>query len=377
MDVGSGQPAARMHRTGGGHRAMNRPVLGAPGGAVERAVAQAGRGDGGGTGHIFPALQWRRRCASAASRCAGWVRTAAWKPGWYRRRASPSTPSRCRACAARASNLAGVPAAVWRRCAVARVLRAQRPDAVVSFGGYAAGPGGIAARLARIPLLVHEQNRAAGMTNKVLAKVARQVLVGFPRPSRTKSTSATRCAGADRAGAAAGTTRFSPRRPVAPVGAGRQQGARCALNQAVPQAVAARASRWIVHQAGEKMLDAAREAMPMPASKRRSTPSLPTWRPRTWADVVVCRAGTNALTLAELCSWRGQRAGAVPRGRWTTTRPAMPNAGGARRRRAAAAAEQLAARAGCCRSFRRSRQAPGDGAGRAPPGSPRTPRSRG
>ena len=46
----------------------------------------------------------------------------------------------------------------------ARVLRARRPDAVVSFGGYAAGPGGIAARIAGIPLLVHEQNRAAGMT---------------------------------------------------------------------------------------------------------------------------------------------------------------------------------------------------------------------
>ena len=51
----------------------------------------------------------------------------------------------------------------------ARVLRNRRPAAVISFGGYAAGPGGIAARIAGIPLLVHEQNRAAGLTNKVLA----------------------------------------------------------------------------------------------------------------------------------------------------------------------------------------------------------------
>ena len=64
--------------------------------------------------------------------------------------------------------------------AAAAVMRARRPDAAVSFGGFAAGPGGIAARLAGIPLLVHEQNRAAGITNKALAKVARQVLVGFP-----------------------------------------------------------------------------------------------------------------------------------------------------------------------------------------------------
>ena len=63
----------------------------------------------------------------------------------------------------------------------ARVLRQRKPDAVVSFGGYAAGPGGIAARIAGIPLLVHEQNRAAGLTNKVLAAVARRVLVGFPQ----------------------------------------------------------------------------------------------------------------------------------------------------------------------------------------------------
>ena len=65
--------------------------------------------------------------------------------------------------------------------AAGAVLRRERPDAVVSFGGYAAGPGGIAARLAGIPLLVHEQNRAAGMINKALAKVARQVLVEIGR----------------------------------------------------------------------------------------------------------------------------------------------------------------------------------------------------
>ncbi|RZA14898.1 MAG: UDP-N-acetylglucosamine--N-acetylmuramyl-(pentapeptide) pyrophosphoryl-undecaprenol N-acetylglucosamine transferase, partial [Lysobacteraceae bacterium] len=80
------------------------------------------------------------------------------------------------------ATLASAPLRVLRAVRdAARVLRARRPDAVVSFGGYAAGPGGIAARIAGIPLLVHEQNRAAGMTNKVLAKFARQVLVGFPQ----------------------------------------------------------------------------------------------------------------------------------------------------------------------------------------------------
>ena len=65
--------------------------------------------------------------------------------------------------------------------AARRVLVQRKPRAVVSFGGYAAGPGGLAAKLAGIPLLVHEQNRAAGLTNRVLAKLARRVLTGFPQ----------------------------------------------------------------------------------------------------------------------------------------------------------------------------------------------------
>src|SRR5690606_13643675 len=64
--------------------------------------------------------------------------------------------------------------------AALRVMRVRKPRAVVSFGGYAAGPGCLAARLLGIPLVVHEQNRAPGMTNRVLARLARGVLTGFP-----------------------------------------------------------------------------------------------------------------------------------------------------------------------------------------------------
>ena len=61
-----------------------------------------------------------------------------------------------------------------------RVLRAQRPDLVVSLGGYTAGPGGLAARLMGVPLVLHEQNAVAGMTNKTLAKLAQAVAQAFP-----------------------------------------------------------------------------------------------------------------------------------------------------------------------------------------------------
>ena len=60
------------------------------------------------------------------------------------------------------------------------VLRAQRPDLVVSLGGYTSGPGGLAARLMGVPLVLHEQNAVAGMTNKILAKLAQAVAQAFP-----------------------------------------------------------------------------------------------------------------------------------------------------------------------------------------------------
>ncbi len=60
-----------------------------------------------------------------------------------------------------------------------RILRQERPNAVISMGGYAAGPGGLAARLLGIPLLVHEQNRVAGLTNRILARMATRIYAGF------------------------------------------------------------------------------------------------------------------------------------------------------------------------------------------------------
>jgi UDP-N-acetylglucosamine--N-acetylmuramyl-(pentapeptide) pyrophosphoryl-undecaprenol N-acetylglucosamine transferase len=54
------------------------------------------------------------------------------------------------------------------------------PNAVVSFGGYTAGPGGIAAYLQGRALIVHEQNCAPGLTNRLLARIAKKVFTGFP-----------------------------------------------------------------------------------------------------------------------------------------------------------------------------------------------------
>ena len=61
-----------------------------------------------------------------------------------------------------------------------KIIRKFRPDVVLGMGGYASGPGGIAARLCGIPLVLHEQNASPGITNRILSKIADRVLLGFP-----------------------------------------------------------------------------------------------------------------------------------------------------------------------------------------------------
>ncbi|WP_432460136.1 MULTISPECIES: undecaprenyldiphospho-muramoylpentapeptide beta-N-acetylglucosaminyltransferase [unclassified Agarivorans] len=65
------------------------------------------------------------------------------------------------------------------RQALLLMLRLQ-PDVVLGMGGFASGPGGIAAWLMRKPLVLHEQNAAAGLTNRMLAKIATKTLIAFP-----------------------------------------------------------------------------------------------------------------------------------------------------------------------------------------------------
>ena len=60
------------------------------------------------------------------------------------------------------------------------VIRQLRPGVVVGFGGYIAGPGGVAARLSGVPLLIHEQNALAGLTNQWLNRIATVSLQAFP-----------------------------------------------------------------------------------------------------------------------------------------------------------------------------------------------------
>src|SRR5208283_465880 len=146
-----------------------------------------------------------------------------------------------------------------------RILRRVRPRAVLGAGGYVSGPGGIAAWLLRIPLLIHEQNAIAGMTNRWLARVATQVLEAFPGSFGAGARA--RCIGnpvrADIAASPAPALRFALRRGVANLLVlGGSQGAQ-RLNRLLPEALALLAPPVrprVLHQAGERNLEATRAA---------------------------------------------------------------------------------------------------------------------
>jgi UDP-N-acetylglucosamine--N-acetylmuramyl-(pentapeptide) pyrophosphoryl-undecaprenol N-acetylglucosamine transferase len=181
------------------------------------------------------------------------------------------------------------------------VLRQVKPRSVLSMGGYVAGPGGLAAWLLRRPLLVHEQNRVAGFTNRKLAGLAGRVLAGFAdvlpqaewvgNPVRDAIAAlplpATRMAGRD----------GRPRLLIL----GGSLGAR-ALNLAVPQALAQLTPAQrpeVVHQCGTRGLDEARAAYAKAGVEAQVVAFIDDMAGSyEWADLAVCRAG--ALTLAEL-----------------------------------------------------------------------------
>jgi UDP-N-acetylglucosamine--N-acetylmuramyl-(pentapeptide) pyrophosphoryl-undecaprenol N-acetylglucosamine transferase len=189
--------------------------------------------------------------------------------------------------------------AVWQAIGV---LRRQKPAAVLGMGGFAAGPGGIAAWLLRRPLVIHEQNAAAGLTNRALACVARRVLQAFPSTFR----SATTVGNPVRASIQAlplPEARFARRSGAARVLViGGSQGAR-ALNERVPAALArlpAAQRPEVRHQAG-RTLESAQQAYERAGVAAKVEAFIEDMAGAFgWADLVICRAG--ASTVAELAA---------------------------------------------------------------------------
>jgi UDP-N-acetylglucosamine--N-acetylmuramyl-(pentapeptide) pyrophosphoryl-undecaprenol N-acetylglucosamine transferase len=185
------------------------------------------------------------------------------------------------------------------------VLRRVRPRVVLGAGGYVSGPGGIAAWLLGIPLVIHEQNAVAGLTNRWLARIATEVLQAFPHsfPAHVRTV---RTIGnpvrAEIAALPAPADRFAGRGArLRLLVFGGSQGAQ-RLNAVVPEAIARLdpARRPLVrHQTGERGCEAARAAYRERAVEAEVLPFIEDMAAAyAWADLALCRAG--AMTITEL-----------------------------------------------------------------------------
>jgi UDP-N-acetylglucosamine--N-acetylmuramyl-(pentapeptide) pyrophosphoryl-undecaprenol N-acetylglucosamine transferase len=181
-----------------------------------------------------------------------------------------------------------------------------RPRAVLGMGGFTAGPGGLIAWLLRRPLLIHEQNSVPGLTNRLLAPLARVVLEGFPGslPPGRHAVATGNPVRAGIAALAAPETRLAGRSgSLHLLVIGGSLGAQ-ALNRVVPQAIARlpEAVRpQVHHQTGKAEVAGVQQSYQEIGCDARVEAFIEDMAAAyAWADLVVCRSG--ALTVAELAA---------------------------------------------------------------------------
>jgi len=181
-------------------------------------------------------------------------------------------------------------------------IKAYQPHVVLGMGGFAAFPGGVMARLMGKPLVIHEQNSVAGLTNKVLAKFASRVLAAFPAAFGKKASLVGNPVRAEITQLPAPEVRFAGRDgALRLLVVGGSLGAQ-ALNEFLPQALAKlpqEARPLVVHQAGVKHIDALKAHYEQTGVAAEALAFIEDMAGMyAWADFVICRSG--ALTVAEV-----------------------------------------------------------------------------
>ncbi|KOR16993.1 undecaprenyldiphospho-muramoylpentapeptide beta-N-acetylglucosaminyltransferase [Acinetobacter soli] len=190
-----------------------------------------------------------------------------------------------------------------------RYMKQLKIDAVAGFGGYVAGPGGLAARILGIPVLIHEQNAVAGFTNTQLARVAAKVCEAFPNtfPAHSKVVTTGNPVRQEISAILSPKWRYDSReaagQPLNILIVGGSLGAQ-ALNERLPEALLKLGlSLNIFHQCGQKQLDDTRaryanapshvhvQVMPFIEDMAQAYSD---------ADLIICRAG--ALTVTEVAT---------------------------------------------------------------------------
>jgi UDP-N-acetylglucosamine--N-acetylmuramyl-(pentapeptide) pyrophosphoryl-undecaprenol N-acetylglucosamine transferase len=195
-----------------------------------------------------------------------------------------------------------------------KIMRRRNPAAVLGMGGYVTGPGGLAAWLSRRPLLIHEQNARAGLTNRLLMPLAKRVMEAFPNTFRADARvrhtgNPLRRAFVEKAALKKADSRdysHTINKPLRLLVVGGSLGA-AHLNSVVPAALAgldtdARPEVW--HQTGKQNFEvtqAAYKAAEVMSDAINLAPFIDDMAAAyAWADVVLCRAG--AMTIAELAA---------------------------------------------------------------------------
>lgn len=195
------------------------------------------------------------------------------------------------------------PVRIWQAVRQAKaIMRSYQPDVVLGMGGYVSGPGGLAAWRCGIPVVLHEQNGIAGLTNRWLSRIAKKVLQAFPgafpnadvvgNPVRT-----------DVLALPLPAERLNGREgPIRVLIIGGSQGARV-LNQTVPEVAALLGDKIILwHQVGKGALPAVlQDYERVGQTGHKVTEFIDDMAEAyAWADVVVCRSG--ALTVSEVAA---------------------------------------------------------------------------
>lgn len=183
----------------------------------------------------------------------------------------------------------------------AKILRMRMPNVVLGMGGFVAGPGGLMAKLLGFPLVIHEQNRVPGTTNRLLARFANQVLEAFP--GSFKSNLKAKCTGNPLRKQFLSISNNEPpaeKEHFKILVVGGSQGAKI-LNEMVPDAIVELSNILVKHQTGTAMRGEVYDhytKLGINAEVCDFISDMVT--AYLWADLVICRAG--AMTVSELAA---------------------------------------------------------------------------
>lgn len=178
------------------------------------------------------------------------------------------------------------------------IMRRVRPAVVVGMGGYISFPAGVAARLCRIPIFLHEQNAIAGLSNRVLAHLATRVFTAFPKvfAQGVWVGNPLRLAFIEQAQP---SVRYAERAGVLRILVmGGSLGAK-ALNTVLPQALALIAPQQrpvVIHQSGQKQIDELQANYAQAGVEATLLPFIDDVAGEmAKADLLICRAGASTV----------------------------------------------------------------------------------